>query len=55
MILSMTYAGLAGALIPITLRKMKLDPAQSSQMFLTASTDIVGFAVFLGLGSWFLL
>jgi len=55
MIFSMTYAGLAGALIPITLRKLKLDPAQSSQMFLTASTDIVGFAVFLGLGSWFLL
>ncbi|MBC2601994.1 magnesium transporter [Puniceicoccus vermicola] len=55
MILSMTYAGLAGALIPITLRKMNLDPAQSSQMFLTASTDIVGFAIFLGLGSLFLL
>ncbi|WP_309386984.1 magnesium transporter [Cerasicoccus frondis] len=55
MIISMTYAGLAGALIPITLRKFKLDPAQSSQMFLTASTDIVGFAVFLGLGSWLLL
>jgi len=55
MIISMTYAGLAGALIPITLRRFKLDPAQSSQMFLTASTDIVGFAVFLGLGSWFLL
>ncbi|GHC11692.1 magnesium transporter [Cerasicoccus arenae] len=55
MIISMSYAGLAGALIPITLRKLKLDPAQSSQMFLTASTDIVGFAVFLGLGSWVLL
>ncbi len=55
MIVSMTYAGLAGALIPFTLRKLGLDPAQSSQMFLTASTDIVGFAVFLGLGSVFLL
>lgn len=55
MIISMSYAGLAGALIPITLRKLKLDPAQSSQMFLTASTDIVGFAVFLGLGSWLLM
>lgn len=55
MVLSMTYAGLAGALIPITLRRLKLDPAQSSQMFLTASTDIVGFAIFLGLGSWVLL
>lgn len=55
MILSMTYAGAVGAFIPIILKRIGLDPAQSSQMFLTASTDIVGFAVFLGLGSWLLL
>ncbi|WOO40708.1 magnesium transporter [Rubellicoccus peritrichatus] len=55
MILSMTYAGTVGAFIPIILKRMGLDPAQSSQMFLTASTDIVGFAVFLGLGAWLLL
>lgn len=55
MMVSMTYAGLAGAFIPLGLRRMKLDPAQSSQMFLTASTDIVSFAVFLGLSSWILL
>lgn len=55
MILAMTYAGAFGAFIPIFLRRLGLDPAQSSQMFLTASTDIVGFAVFLGLGSWLLL
>ncbi|MEM9227028.1 MAG: magnesium transporter [Verrucomicrobiota bacterium] len=55
MILSMTYAGTAGALIPILLNKVGFDPAQSSSIFVTASTDIVGFAIFLGLGSWLLL
>lgn len=55
MMLSMTYAGIAGALIPIFLNKVGFDPAQSSSIFLTASTDIVGFAIFLGLGSWLLL
>ncbi len=55
MMLSMTYAGMAGALIPIVLNKVGFDPAQSSSIFLTASTDIVGFAIFLGLGSWLLL
>lgn len=55
MIASMTYAGTVGAFIPLILKKMGLDPAQSSQMFLTASTDIVGFAIFLGLGTWLLL
>ena len=55
MILSMTYAGMAGALIPLILDKVGFDPAQSSSIFLTASTDIVGFGIFLGLGSWLLL
>lgn len=55
MMVSMTYAGLAGAFIPLGLRKLNFDPAQSSQMFLTASTDIVSFGVFLGLSSWILL
>lgn len=55
MITSMTYAGLAGAFIPLGLKRFNLDPAQSSQMFLTASTDIISFGVFLGLSSWILL
>ncbi len=55
MLLSMSYAGTVGAFIPIILKKFGLDPAQSSQMFLTASTDIIGFAIFLGLGTWLLL
>ena len=42
---------LSGVLIPIVLSKLKLDPALSGSVVLTTVTDIVGFVVFLGLGS----
>jgi len=54
MLLTMTFASIAGAFIPLLLQKLHLDPAQSSSIFLTASTDIVGFAIFLGLSNWML-
>jgi magnesium transporter len=51
LIANMAFAGFAGAFIPIILTKLKLDPAQSSYIFLTAFTDVVGVLIFLGLGS----
>ena len=48
MVISMVAAGLAGALVPITLRRLGQDPAQSSSIILTTVTDIVGFFSFLG-------
>lgn len=54
MILSMAYAGAAGAIIPILLKRLNLDPAQSSSIFVTATTDIFGFAVFLSMASVFI-
>ena len=49
MFLNMTAAGLAGAFIPLMMKKMGFDPAHSSGIFLTTITDIVGFFSFLGL------
>jgi magnesium transporter len=40
-------AGLAGAGIPVLLRRWGQDPALASHIFLTMLTDIVGFAAFL--------
>jgi magnesium transporter len=48
MVVNMAAAGLAGAGIPLLLRKLRRDPAQSASIFLTTVTDIVGFAAFLG-------
>ncbi len=53
-ILNMGLAGLAGATIPLLLKKFKHDPAQGSSIFLTTLTDIAGFFIFLSLGAWLL-
>lgn len=51
MIISMTIAGMAGALVPICLKKLGQDPAQSSSIILTTVTDIAGFMSFLGIAT----
>jgi magnesium transporter len=48
MVVNMAVAGLAGAGIPLLLRTLGRDPAQSASIFLTTVTDIVGFSAFLG-------
>jgi magnesium transporter len=54
MIINMIAAGTAGILIPLTLDKLKVDPAIASSVFVTTVTDVVGFFAFLGLaGLWF--
>jgi magnesium transporter len=51
MIISMVVAGFSGAVIPIILKVLGQDPAQSSSIILTTVTDIVGFFSFLGLAT----
>ena len=53
MVMSMCIAGLSGAIIPIILKSLNQDPAQSSSIILTTVTDIVGFFSFLGLATVF--
>lgn len=58
MIVNMAIAAMSGAVIPLVLKALGRDPAQSAAIFLTTVTDIVGFASFLGLAvlfsSWLL-
>lgn len=54
MIVNLVIAGLFGFLVPLVLKKLKLDPAVSSSIFLTTATDVGGFFVFLGLAKIFL-
>lgn len=53
MILSMSIAGFSGAVIPMLLRSLNQDPAQSSSIVLTTVTDVFGFFSFLGLATLF--
>ena len=55
MILNLLVAGLAGTLIPLTLNKLKIDPALASGVILTTITDVFGFLSFLGLASIFII
>jgi len=52
MVTNFVCAGLFGILIPLTLDKLKADPAVASGVFLTTVTDTVGFFSFLGLATW---
>ena len=55
MILNMIVAGLFGILVPVSLKKMNIDPALASSVFVTTITDVIGFLSFLGLGSLYFL
>jgi magnesium transporter len=55
MTLNMIVAGLFGILVPVSLKKLNIDPALASSVFVTTITDVIGFLSFLGLGSYYLL
>lgn len=48
-IINLFLAGLFGAIIPLILEKLDIDPAVASSVILTTVTDIAGFLSFLGL------
>ena len=54
MIINMFVAAIAGTLIPLGLRALKVDPALASSVFITTLTDVFGFLSFLGLGALFI-
>jgi magnesium transporter len=53
-VINLFVAGLAGTLIPLGLKALKVDPALASTVFITTFTDVAGFASFLGLATLFL-
>lgn len=55
MIINLFVAALAGFAIPLTLKRMHIDPALAGGVVLTTVTDVVGYMAFLGLGAAFLL
>ena len=55
MIITLFCAGFFGAVIPLVLKKMDIDPAIGSTVVLTTVTDIMGFFSFLALAQYFLM
>jgi magnesium transporter len=54
MVINMFVAAIAGTLIPLSLRALKVDPALASSVFITTLTDVFGFLSFLGLATVFI-
>lgn len=52
--LNMTLAAVVGVLAPVVLQRLGRDPAMGSSIVLTATTDSMGFLIFLGLAATFL-
>ena len=48
MFVNMFMAGLAGVLVPLTLKRLKIDPALAGSMMVTTFTDVIGLLSFLG-------
>lgn len=55
MTISCVVSGMAGALVPITLKKLGADPATASSIFLTTATDVISMGTFLGLATFLIL
>ena len=51
MMANILIAGFAGVFVPLTLERMGVDPAIASSIFVTMTTDSMGFLVFLGLAA----
>lgn len=53
--LTLCFAAVIGVTVPLVLERFKVDPAVASAVFVTTVTDVFGFAMFLGLATYFLL
>jgi magnesium transporter len=51
MFLTMMVAALSGALVPLILKLLRVDPALASTVVVTTVTDVCGYVFLLGIGS----
>jgi magnesium transporter len=54
-LLNLLAGALAGALIPVILKRMSIDPALAGGVVLTTVTDVIGILAFIGLATFLLL
>jgi len=53
-LINLLCAATVGVIVPLLLKRMRIDPALSAGVILTTFTDCIGFATLLGLGTLFL-
>lgn len=52
-LLNLIGGALIGVLTPLLLVRIRIDPAVSGSVIVTTLTDVAGFGMFLGFGTWF--
>jgi len=52
MAINLITAGVFGAILPLVLNRLGIDPALAGGVVLTTVTDVVGFLSFLGLAAF---
>jgi magnesium transporter len=55
MLLNLLVGALVGIFVPLVMQRLGRDPAIGSSVLLTFTTDSMGFFIFLGLATIFLL
>ncbi|HWP44817.1 MAG TPA: magnesium transporter, partial [Blastocatellia bacterium] len=51
MVFSLLVAGMLGALVPVALKRFRVDPALASSVFVVTITDVITFFVYLGIAT----
>ena len=51
---NLIVAAVAGVIVPMVLKAVRIDPALASSIFVTTFTDVMGFFLFLGLATYYL-
>jgi len=54
-LLNLLAGALAGAVVPVVLKRMSIDPALAGGVVLTTVTDVIGIMAFIGLATFILL
>jgi len=54
-LLNLVAGALAGALVPVMLKRLSIDPALAGGVVLTTVTDVIGIVAFIGLATFVLL
>jgi magnesium transporter len=52
--INLGFACLVGIIIPVTINKLRIDPALASGIVLTTFTDVFGFLSFLSIATFIL-
>jgi magnesium transporter len=54
-LVNLVAGALAGAIVPVVLKRMSIDPALAGGVVLTTVTDVIGIVAFIGLATYLLL